>query len=150
MPVRPMPEGYHTIQPYLVVPDPEGLIAFLQKVLGAELIEKMPGTDGKVRHAEVRIGDSVVMMGRAMNEKPPTRSVIYAYVPEVDGAYQRALATGAKSEMEPVNQFWGDRNAAFIDPAGNSWWLSTHVEDVPPEEIKRRSEEHFRKQGGGA
>lgn len=141
MAVKPIPEGYHTVTPYLVVPGAAKLIEFLRHVFDAQEIERMARPDGTVMHAEVRIGDSVVMMGEASGEKPAMPAMLYLYVKDCDATYKRALQAGAISVMEPADQFYGDRNAAVKDASGNQWWMATHVEDVPPEEMARRARE---------
>jgi PhnB protein len=138
MSASPVPEGYHTVTPYLVVPEVEALIAFLEHVLGARAIEKIPGEDGKIRHGEVRIGDSVVMMGRASEPSQACKSMLYVYLADADATHARALAAGAKEVQAPADQFYGDRTAAFLDPAGNSWWIATRREQLSSEEITRR------------
>jgi PhnB protein len=95
--------------------------------------------DGSVGHAEVRIGDSVVMVGGAGGEWPAVRAALHLYVADVDASYQAALAAGATSTAEPADQFYGDRRANVIDSAGNQWFIATHVEDVSPEELERRA-----------
>lgn len=140
MAVKPIPEGYHTVTPYLVVPDAAGLIDFLKRAFGAQELERMAGPDGSVRHAAVRIGDSMVMLGGASGEWKPLPAMLYLYVEDTDGTYARALAAGATSVMEPADQFYGDRNAGVKDASGNLWWIATHQEDVPHEELVRREE----------
>ena len=139
MPVKPIPEGYHSVTPYLVVPGAGRLIEFLKEAFKAEEVERMSQPDGTVMHAEVRIGDSIIMMGEASGKFPAMPAAIYLYVPDVDAVYKRALAAGAASTMEPANQFYGDRNAGVKDPSGNLWWIATHVEDVPREEMAKRA-----------
>lgn len=142
MPVRPIPEGYHTVTPYLVVADVAAEIAFLAAAFGAREKHRMPGPDGSVMHAEVMIGDSPVMLGQARDEYPPRPATTYLYVEDVDATYRRALEAGATSLMEPADQFYGDRNGGVEDPQGNQWWIATHVEDVPPDELERRAAEY--------
>jgi len=139
MAVKPIPEGYHTVTPYLVVQGAANLIDFLKHAFDAKEIERMARPDGLVTHAEVKIGDSIVMMGEASGEKKPTTSMLYLYVNDTDAVYKRALQAGATSVMEPADQFYGDRNAGVKDPAGNRWWIATHKEDVPPEEMAKRA-----------
>lgn len=139
MPVKPIPEGYHSVTPYLVVPGAGRLIEFLKEAFKAEEVERMSQPDGTVLHAEVRIGDSIIMMGEASDKFPAMPAAIYLYIPDVDAVYKRALAAGAASTMEPANQFYGDRNAGVKDPSGNLWWIATHVEDVPREEMAKRA-----------
>jgi PhnB protein len=102
----------------------------------------MSRPDGTIAHAEVRIGDSAVMMGEPMGEQQPRPATLYLYVNDTDAVYQRALQAGATSLMEPADQFYGDRNAGVQDVFGNYWWIGTHKEDVSPEELKKRAEAH--------
>ncbi|HZI95400.1 MAG TPA: VOC family protein [Patescibacteria group bacterium] len=141
MAVKPIPDGYHTLTPYLVVQGADKVIEFLKKTFDAKLVERMDNPDGTVKHAELRIGDSMLMMGEASATHPPMPCAIYAYVTDTDAVYKRALQAGGVSLMEPANQFYGDRNAGVKDSAGNSWWIGTHIEDVSPEEMKRRAAE---------
>lgn len=138
MAVKPVPEGFHTVTPYLLVEGAAKLIDFMTQVLGGAEIERLNDSEGKVRHAEVRIGDSVVMIADATEKWKAMPSALYLYVPDVDQVYRAALDAGATSVMEPADQFYGDRNAGVRDASGNAWWLATHKEDVPPEEIQRR------------
>ncbi len=140
MTVKPVPEGYHTITPYLIVSGVGPLLDFLERAFGAVLTHP-PTTrpDGSVMHAEVRIGDSRLMMGEASDKYPAMPGSLYLYVEDTDAVYRRALQAGATSLMEPANQFYGDRNAGVKDKSGNSWWIGTHVEDVSPEEVARRA-----------
>jgi PhnB protein len=137
MPVKPIPTGYHSVTPYLVVPGVARVIEFLKQAFKAEEVERMARPDGTVMHAEVRIGDSIIMMGEPNDKFPAMPAAVYLYVPDVDAAYKRALAAGAASTMEPANQFYGDRNAGVKDASGNVWWIATHVEDVPREEMAK-------------
>jgi uncharacterized glyoxalase superfamily protein PhnB len=145
MPVKPIPDGYQQVIPYLVTNETEKLLEFVRTALGAEIRACHTTPDGKVAHAEARIGDSTVMFGGAPPGRPVSTTSLYVYVPDVDATYRRAIAAGAKSMMEPSNQFYGDRNGAVIDAAGNTWCFATHVEDVPPDEMERRSKEHAAK-----
>jgi len=138
--VKAVPEGYHTVTPYLVVEGVPRLIDFLKAAFDAVEIERVPGPDGKISHAEVRIGDSVVMMGEASGEWKPMPTMIYLYVSDADASYKRALDAGATSLMEPMDQFYGDRNGGVKDPCGNQWWVATRKENVSPEELRRRAE----------
>jgi PhnB protein len=139
MPVKPIPDGYHSVTPYLVVPGAAALIDYLVKAFGAKEIERMSGPDDSVRHAEVKIGDSIVMLGDASGPYPPIPSMLYLYVNDVDATYKTALAAGGTSLQQPANQFYGDRTAAVKDPGGNSWYIASHVEDVSHEEMKKRA-----------
>ena len=142
--VKAIPDGYHSVTPYLTVSDLPRLLEFVQAAFGATIHEAIAGEDGRVRHAEVQIGDSKVMIGQAREEHPPRPGTLYLYVEDTDGNYRRAMAAGAKSILEPVDQFYGDRNAGIEDPVGNQWWIATHVEDVSPEEMERRAKEQLK------
>ncbi len=137
---KPIPDGYHTLTPYLVVPDGEVMLRFLQDAFAAELHERFNRLDGTLKHAELQIGDSRLMVGQANPQFTPRPQTLYVYVPDVDAAYQRALDAGAKSLMPVANQDYGDRSGGFEDPAGNWWWVATHVEDVSTQEIQRRAQ----------
>jgi PhnB protein len=140
MPVKHIPKGYRTVTPYLVVPGAAKLIEFLRKAFRAKERLRMPRPDGGVAHAEVKIGNSIVMMGEPMAGMETMPAMIYLYVKDVDKTYARALKAGAASVREPTNQFYGDRNAAVKDAFGNQWYIATHVEDITPEEMAKRSE----------
>lgn len=144
MAVKPIPDGYHTVTPYLTVDDLPRLVKFLTEAFEAKTTEMVPDAQGVVRHAEVRIGDSMVMIGQARAEHPSRKSGLYLYVEDTDAHYRRALDAGGKSLMAPAKQFYGDINAGVEDPLGNQWWIATHVEDVPPEEMERRAKEHMK------
>lgn len=133
---KPIPEGFRTVTPYLVVPDAAKVMDFLKRAFGATERYKMPGPDGSVFHAELQVGDSIVMLGQAQDEN--RRPMLYLYVPDVDATYKGAIAAGGISIREPADQFYGDRNGAVKDPGGNEWWIATHKEDVSPQEMQRR------------
>lgn len=133
-----VPDGYHTLTPYLIVPDAERMIRFLQDVFGATLRERFNRPDGTLKHAELDIGDSRIMMSQASEQFTPRPQTLYVYLPDVDAAYRRAMDAGAKSLMEVALQNYGDRNGGIEDPAGNWWWIATRVEDVSAEEVERR------------
>jgi PhnB protein len=138
MTVQPIPPGYHTITPYLIAADPTASLDFLERGLGGEVTERMEDDSGVVRHAEVRIGDSLVMLGPARPDWPARPAMLYLYVEDCEAWYARALEQGATSVQAPTDQFYGDRVAAVQDAAGNQWWLATHVEDVTPDEMQKR------------
>jgi uncharacterized glyoxalase superfamily protein PhnB len=138
MAVDPIPAGYHSVTPYLIVDDAERQIEFLIKAFGAEEKNRMSMPDGSVGHAELNVGDSVVMLGQAGGEWPAVRAALHVYVDDVDSVYRAALGAGATSTAEPELQFYGDRRANIVDPAGNQWFIATHVEDVPDDEVARR------------
>ncbi len=147
MAVKPIPDGYHTITPYVVVEGAAKFIEFLKQAFDAQVQVRMDMPGGKVAHCEVRLGDSVLMLGDANPQTPPQSVSVYLYVPDVDATHRRAVQAGAKSVVEPSNQFYGDRNSRVRDAWGNTWGIATHVEDVPPEELKRRAEAAVKKSG---
>lgn len=140
MAIQPIPDGFHTVTPYLVVQGASSLIDFLKKAFDAEEVHRSTRPDGVVMHAQVRIGDSMVMIGEAWGQFKPLPSAIYLYVKDTDAVYKKALKAGATSIMEPADQFYGDRNAGVKDASGMQWWIATHIEDVSPEELAKRSE----------
>jgi PhnB protein len=139
MTVRAIPEGYHTVTPYLVVHGVPKLLAFLADAFGAKEIHRAALPDGSVMHAEVQIGDSRVMMGEA-RDMAPIPAMLYLYVEDVDTVYARALRAGGASIAAPADQFYGDRSGGVRDACGNQWWIGTHKEDVPPDELARRAQ----------
>ncbi len=132
------PKGFRTLTPYLFVEGTAKLIEFLQRGLGAEEVEVMKSPEGVVGHAQIKIGDSMVELSEARAEWKAMPCAVYLYVTDVDAAYKRAVEAGGKTIMEPANQFYGDRNAGVTDPCGNSWWMGTHIEDVPEKELEKR------------
>lgn len=139
-----IPAGYHTVTPYLIVKGAATLVDFLKKVFDGQEIERMTRPDGTIAHAEVRIGDSVVMLGEPSGEWKPMPATLNVYVKDADATYAKALQAGARSLREPTDQFYGDRQSGVTDPVGNCWWIATHVEDVSPDEMKRRAEAAMR------
>jgi PhnB protein len=138
MAVKPIPEGYHTYSPYYVVEGATRFIDFLKKAFGAEEVVRMPAPGGKIGHAEVRIGNSMVMLADAGSEHPARQLNGMLYVNDVDSVFKSAVGAGAKSVRPPENMFYGDRMGGVTDGWGNFWWIGTHVEDVSPDEMKRR------------
>ena len=138
MAVKYIPDGYHTVTPYLTVGDANAQIEFLKKAFNAELTYAMKGDNGAVRHAEMRIGDSMIMLGQAHDQWKARPMNFYLYVPDCDALYKQAVAAGGKSIQEPTNHDYGDRSAGVEDSQGNNWWVGTHIEDVSAEEIERR------------
>jgi PhnB protein len=153
---QPVPEGYHTITPYLAVENATEAIDFYQRAFGAQERVRMDGPQGSIMHAELQIGDSLIMLSDPFPQastKPPkelggTTISIFAYVDDIDSVYKQAIDAGASSLMEPDDMFWGDRFGSVQDPFGHSWTIATHVEDVSPEEIEKRSEEFMSQMAG--
>lgn len=136
------PDDYHSATPYLIVPGVMRLIMFLQDAFFAEItMSPIRRPDGSVMHAEVKVGDSGIMMAEPSSEWPAMPATIYLYVEDCDAAYQRALRGGGTSVMEPADQPHGDRFGGVKDPSGNIWWIATHKQDVSPIEARRRYEE---------
>jgi PhnB protein len=145
--VKPIPDGYHTVTPYLVVQGAAAAIDFYKQAFGASELFRMNGPDGKVGHAEIRIGDSPIMLADEspqMGARGP-KSIggspisIMLYVEDCDAVVQRAVAAGAKLTRPVQDQFYGDRSGGLEDPFGHTWYIATHKEDVPPEEMRRRA-----------
>ncbi len=143
MAVKPIPDGYHSVTPYIMVEGAQGVLEFAKQVFGAEELYNMTTPDGKLGHAEIRIGDSIVMMADASTSDQGVSmpTLLHVYVEDVDKRYAAALEAGATSLREPADQFYGDRSAGVKDSTGNHWWLATHIEDVPPEELAKRAQE---------
>jgi PhnB protein len=147
MAVKPIPEGYRTVTPYLSLDDAAAAIEFYKRAFGATEHMRMPMPDGKVAHAELRIGDSLVMLSDAMQQsitRPPkelggTTGGIFLYVEDVDAAYRKAVEAGATAEVEPTDMFWGDRFGTLVDPFGHHWSMATHTEDLSEAEIAERA-----------
>jgi PhnB protein len=138
MAAKPIPDGFHTVTPYLVVEGVDNLIDFLKRAFSATEIFRHRGPNGKTGHAEVRIGDSVVMLGEASERAKATQSMLYLYVNEIDTTFKQAIQAGGKSIVEPMDMFYGDRSGGLSDAFGNQWWIATHIEDVSEEEMGRR------------
>jgi PhnB protein len=149
--VKPIPEGFHTVTPSLVVKDAAKAIDYYKEVFGAEERMRMPNPNGKIQHAEIKIGDSIIFLSDEfpnMGGKSPQTlgghsGGIYLYVKDVDAVYEKALAAGAKSAMPVTDMFWGDRHGAFTDPFGHSWGVSTHTEDVSEEEMEKGAQAFY-------
>ena len=141
MAVKPVPDGYQSVVPYLAVENAGEVLEFMKAAFGGVEQMRLPGPDGTVGHAEVRIGDSVVMVGQPNDPEGFVPGMLHLYVEDVDAAYERAVNAGGTSLLEPTDQFYGDRTASVSDAGGNQWYLATHVEDVSPEEMRRRAAE---------
>jgi PhnB protein len=158
---KAIPEGYHAVTPYLAVKNAAEAIDFYRRAFGAQEISRMTGPGGNgVMHAEIRIGDSLIMLSdefpgsgcASPQSLGGTTCQLFIYVEDVDAAFQQAVAAGAKSVMPATDMFWGDRYGKVTDPYGHQWGLATHKEDVSPAEMKKRSEAFFAQmqKGGGA
>jgi PhnB protein len=147
MATKPIPEGYHSVSPYLAVDDAAAAIEFYKRAFGAKERLRMDAPGGKIGHAELEIGDSIVMLSdpfpqsstKSPKELGGTSCSVMLYVEDVDEVFKQAVDAGATVTMEVENQFWGDRFGSVTDPFGHSWSISTHVEDVPPEEMAERA-----------
>ncbi|HEX3233433.1 MAG TPA: VOC family protein [Gemmatimonadales bacterium] len=146
-----IPKGYHTVTPSIVVAGAAKAIDFYKKALGAQELTRFPGPDGKIMHAEIKVGDSIIMLTDEMPEhgsRGPrqiggTPVSFFVYGENVDAAWKRAVDAGAKEIMPLVDQFWGDRTGCLEDPFGHHWWLAQHKEDLTPEELQQRGEQFF-------
>ena len=155
---KPIPEGFHSVTPYLCVNDAAGALEFYKKAFGATELMRMPDPGGRIGHAEVKIGDSIIMLADEFPEmgfrSPQTLGgspfAIYLYVEDVDAVVGQAVAAGAKLVKEVKDQFYGDRNGGLEDPFGHIWYVSTHKEDVSPEEMKRRVGEEMQKRAAAS
>ena len=150
MAVKPVPEGYHTVTPYLTVRNAPKVIEFLKQAFGAKLShDAIKRPDGSIMHAQVVIGDSRIMIAEENEMAKATQSTLYIYVADVDSVYRQAIKAGGSNVMEPMDMFYGDRSGGVKDPSGNSWFVATHKEDVEPKELAKRAEA-FSKQRRGA
>lgn len=147
--VNYMPEGYSNVTPYLVVEGADKLIDFMTQAFGAKERMRMPGPGGLIGHAEMQLGDSVIMLGdsRTTDNNRVATAMVHLYVEDADATFKNALAAGAKVDQDLETKFYGDRGGSVIDPWGNIWWMSTHVEDVAPEEMEQRAKDFMGKQG---
>ena len=152
MSAKPIPEGYHSVTPYMGIDNAAEAIAFYNKAFGATQVMRLDMPDGRVGHAELRIGDSSLMLGTPCdqmalrNPDEHTSIGLHLYVEDVDAQFQRAVDAGATVVSEPKDQFYGDRSASVKDPFGHLWFLATHKEDLTEEQIRQRAMELF-KQG---
>jgi PhnB protein len=146
MPVKAIPDGYYSLTPYLVCKGAAKAIEFYAKAFGAEEVVRMPGPHGSIAHAEVRIGNSMLMLSDENKERGQlspesiggTPCSIMLYADDVDAVFKRAVAAGSKAEMPPADMFWGDRMGNIVDPFGHKWAIATHKEDVSPAEMEKR------------
>jgi uncharacterized glyoxalase superfamily protein PhnB len=153
----PIPEGYHSVTPHLVVRGAAEAIDFYKRAFGAQERGRMQGPGGKIMHAEVKIGDSIVMVvdefpgmgSRSPQSLGGSACSLHIYVPDVDAVWQQAVAAGAQATMPLADQFWGDRFGMVTDPFGHQWTLATHLEDLTPEEMAQRQQEAFAQMAAG-
>jgi PhnB protein len=142
--VKKIPEGYHSVTPYLVVGDAVRAIDFYTQAFGAKELMRMGAPEGKIGHAELKIGDSMIMLSDEMMGNRSPQSLggspvsIFLYVEDVDSVFNQAINAGAKGEGSPADMFWGDRFAKLTDPFGHVWSIATHIEDVAPDEMQKR------------
>jgi len=142
---RKVPKGFHTVTPFLMVNDARGLIEFMERAFNGEVTANVKDDGGRIMHATVQIGDSLVMVADVMNGSQPVPAMLYLYVDDVDAVYRQAIDAHGTSLREPIDEFYGDRSAGVKDEWNNQWWLATHVEDVSDEEMERRKEEFLHK-----
>ncbi len=146
-----IPKGYHTVTPSLIVAGAVKAIDFYKKALGAEEVMRFPGPDGKIMHAEIKVGDSIIMLSDEMPEhgaRGPksiggTAVSLFIYGNNVDAAWKRAVDAGGTQIQPLADQFWGDRGGCFEDPFGHRWWLAQHIKDLTSEEIRKAADEYF-------
>jgi PhnB protein len=136
---NPVPDGYHSITPYLKLPNAGRLVEFLKKAFDGIETGRLTKPDGAVLHAEVRVGDSLVMVHESPDHRKPKPSTLYLYVGDVDATYKRAIEAGGLSVTEPTNMYYGDRVACVRDVSENDWWIAARLEDAPLAEIQQRA-----------
>ena len=156
--VKPIPDGYHSVTPYLTVNDAARAIDFYKRAFGAQETVRMQGPPGKIGHAELKIGDSIVMLADEMpgNNCRSPQSLggstvnLFVYVKDVDSAFKQAVNAGAKVDAQPTDMFWGDRCGTIVDPEGNSWMIATHMSDPTPQEMMKKMKELYAQAGSAA
>jgi PhnB protein len=145
-----VPIGYHTVNPYLTVHDVPGFIRFVTAAFDAVVLEEIHQPGGRIAHAEVRIGDSLIMVGSPEVDAPLPRhaetrtGTFYVYVADVDATYRRAMTCGASSWEAPTERFYGDRVAAVVDDNDNVWWIATHRRKLTPQQLQERADQYWR------
>jgi PhnB protein len=142
MAVKPVPDGYTTISPMLLTDDATALQRWMTTAFETRELSRVSKPDGTLMATDLAVGTASISICAANAEMPATRSVLYVYVPDADAAYQRALAAGGTSLLEPTDQSHGDRMGGIADPAGNQWWIASRIEDLSPEELQRRMANH--------
>jgi PhnB protein len=146
MTIEYKPSGYHTVTPYLIVDGAERLMTFIVDVLGGTETVRMQGPDGRIAHAEMHVGDSLVMLADAPEPGAETSAMLHLYVPDSDATYKRAMEAGATSLREPQDEFYGDRMSGVQDSTGIKWYFATHVEDISEDEMARRAAQAAREE----
>jgi uncharacterized glyoxalase superfamily protein PhnB len=144
---KPIPDGFHTVTPYLMVEQAGEFLEFIKKAFGAIVTEGVRRPDGRIGHAQAKIGDSMIMLAEANAMWKAQPASIYLHVENPDEVYRRAVAAGATSIMEPTDMFYGDRHGGVKDAWGITWWIATHIKDVPPDELQRLADEMMKKRG---
>lgn len=134
-----MPEGFTTVTPFIMVEDAQKVVDFVKRAFDAEEVHMLRRADGVIQHAQMKIGDSLFLLGDTMGKHPARPATLYLYVPDCDCHYERGLAAGGESLSEPADQFYGDRNASIKDPCGNVWWIATHKESLTFAEVEERA-----------
>ena len=152
MAVKPVPDGYHTVSPYIIVEDAAALLGFIAQAFGASDIRKTLGPereDGRrmIMNAEVRVGNSMMMLADARGGMQPQPVMLYVYVDDVDAVHAQALKAGGSEMMSPADMFYGDRHGAVIDPAGNTWFIASRVEEMSDDELQRRADDFHQNAG---
>ncbi len=142
---EPIPVGFHTVTPFLIVSGVEKLLDFMNAAFNAETSFVMKDPEGKVMHATAKIGDSILMLADANDKMEAMPCMLYLYVEDTDSVYAQAVAAGGQSLREPTDEFYGDRSAGIKDTWNNQWWIATHIEDVDIDEINRRAEAFYNK-----
>ena len=135
---KAIPNGFNSVTPFFMSKDPDNFIQFLEDALDAEIIHLLRQKNGQIWHAQLKIGNSMILIGDSMGKEAPPMN-IYIYTEDVDAMYHKAIKAGGTSVLEPADQFYGDRNGGVKDKFGNTWWIATHIEDVSDDEMKKRA-----------
>ena len=143
--VRSIPEGFHSVTPFLIVDNAPKFLEFIKNAFGAEITYDLRDDNGQVIHSTAKIGNSLIMIADTMGDMKQQTSMLYIYLDDVDAAYKKAIQAKAKSMDEPKDQFYGDRAGAVGDEWGNVWWLGTHIEDVDEADLKERAKAEMEK-----
>ena len=144
MPVKPVPDGYHTVTPYLMIKGADKFIAFMETVFDATVVEQLMQGDGRIGHTELQVGDSRIMLSEVRDGASPTPIMLHLYIADVDAAFDRAVKAGGTVVSPLTDQFYGDRSGGVVEPSGNTIWIASHIEDVSPEELQRRAAKRYK------